>query len=95
METELKYEGYVRRQLQQNQQLNARGEQRIPTGFRFDVIPGLRPETRQKLAAFAPATVAQASRISGVTPADLAIISIWLMKKRGKTTAAPAEAGAT
>lgn len=82
VETELKYDGYVRRQERQNQQLNSRRDQTIPPGFHFAAIPGLRPETRQKLAAIAPATIGQAARVSGVTPADLAIVSIWLMKNR-------------
>jgi tRNA uridine 5-carboxymethylaminomethyl modification enzyme len=46
-------------------------------------IPGLRNESRQKLSAIRPATLGQASRISGVTPADVALLSVWLRKQRG------------
>ncbi len=81
VETDLKYEGYVRRQASQNRQISARDLQRIPDGFDFSRVPGLRPEARQKLQNVRPTSVGQASRISGVTPADLMIISIWLNKR--------------
>ncbi len=80
--TELKYEGYVQRQNRQNAQLGSRYDEPIPSDLDFGRIPGLRPETRQKLAASVPATIAQARHISGITPADLAIIHIWLSKNR-------------
>jgi tRNA uridine 5-carboxymethylaminomethyl modification enzyme len=80
VETDLKYEGYVRRQTGQNQQIGARGDQQIPAGFDYTVVPGLRPETRQKLRTVMPATIGQAGTISGVTPADVAIVSVWLRK---------------
>ena len=88
VETDAKYEGYVRRQTQQNIQLSSRSDQKIPDGFDFSTIPGLRPETRQKLAAVGPITLGQASRISGITPADLAIVSIWLLKNRSSSQTA-------
>ena len=74
------YEGYVRRQLQQNKQISGREAQRIPDGIDFTQIPSLRPETRQKLTAVRPVSLGQASRISGVTPADIAILHIWLRR---------------
>jgi tRNA uridine 5-carboxymethylaminomethyl modification enzyme len=46
----------------------------------YTIVPGLRPETRQKLRSVMPTTIGQAGTISGVTPADVAIISIWLRK---------------
>ena len=78
IETEMKYEGYVRRQTQQHRQLKARETQPIPDDVDYARIPGLRPETRQKLSAARPVNIGQAGRISGITPADVAIISIWL-----------------
>ena len=81
VETEMKYEGYVRRQMQQHRQLKARESQAIPADLDYTAVPGLRPETRQKLSAARPVNVGQAGRISGITPADLAIISIWLGRK--------------
>jgi len=80
VETDFKYEGYAARQSQQNRQLECRQEQVIPDGLDYSKIMGLRSETRQKLAAFRPTSLGQAGRISGITPADVAIISIWLSK---------------
>ncbi len=80
VETDLKYEGYAARQLVQNRQLERRKEQVIPDGVDYSQISGLRSETRQKLATLRPPSIGQAARISGITPADIAIISIWLSK---------------
>jgi len=80
VETDFKYEGYAARQSEQNRQLERRRSQRIPAWLNYDEIPGLRSETRQKLTATRPSSLGQAARISGITPADLAIISIWLSK---------------
>jgi tRNA uridine 5-carboxymethylaminomethyl modification enzyme len=80
LETEFKYEGYVAKQTEQNRALARRDEQRIPEGLDFDTITGLRSETREKLTAVRPTSLGQAARVSGITPSDIAIISIWLMK---------------
>jgi tRNA uridine 5-carboxymethylaminomethyl modification enzyme len=80
VETDFKYEGYAARQSEQNRQLERRGRQIIPDGLDYNKIAGLRSETRQKLSALRPTSLGQAARISGVTPSDIAIISIWLMK---------------
>jgi tRNA uridine 5-carboxymethylaminomethyl modification enzyme len=80
VETEFKYQGYVARQADQNRELALRSLQRIPDGVDFSKIVGLSSETRQKLTSIRPTTVGQAARVSGVTPADIAIISIWLSK---------------
>ena len=80
IETEFKYEGYAVRQTEQNRKLTRAVNQTIPDGLDFGRIAGLRSETRQKLAAVRPTSLGQAARISGITPADLAIISIWLTK---------------
>ena len=80
IETDFKYEGYAARQSEQNRQLERRQEQVIPDGLDYSRIAGLRSETRQKLASLRPTTLGQAGRISGITPADLAIMSIWLSK---------------
>ncbi|MEP7013990.1 MAG: tRNA uridine-5-carboxymethylaminomethyl(34) synthesis enzyme MnmG [Verrucomicrobiota bacterium] len=80
IETDFKYEGYATRQSEQNRQLARRGEQIIPDGLDYGKINGLRSETRQKLSAIKPASLGQAARISGITPADISIISIWLAK---------------
>src|SRR5947208_15643 len=80
IETDFKYSGYAERQSDQNRQLERRQEQAIPNWLNYDEIPGLRSETRQKLATTRPSSLGQAGRISGITPADIAIISIWLSK---------------
>jgi tRNA uridine 5-carboxymethylaminomethyl modification enzyme len=85
IETEFKYEGYARRQSGQNREIMRRNSQRIPDGLDYAKIAGLRSETRQKLTAIRPASLGQAARISGITPADIAIISIWLNKSNIQT----------
>jgi tRNA uridine 5-carboxymethylaminomethyl modification enzyme len=80
IETEIKYEGYVAKQVEQNRVLTRRNLQMIPDGLDFSQITGLRSETRQKLAAIRPTSLGQAARISGITPADVSILSIWLIK---------------
>lgn len=78
VEVELKYEGYVRRQRQQSSLLERSSEVPIPTHLNFDDIPGLRLETRQRLAKVRPATLGALSRTAGITSADASIIRIWL-----------------
>jgi tRNA uridine 5-carboxymethylaminomethyl modification enzyme len=80
IETEFKYEGYATRQADQNREVARRGFQKIPDGFDFGRVIGLSSETRQKLSVIRPTSLGQAARISGVTPADVAIMSIWLIK---------------
>ena len=81
VETEFKYEGYIAKQADQNRVLARRDEQRIPDGLDFGSITGLRSETREKLAAVSPTSLGQVARTSGITPSDVSIISIWLVKK--------------
>jgi tRNA uridine 5-carboxymethylaminomethyl modification enzyme len=80
VETDLKYQGYAIRQSEQNRQVQRRHQQVIPDGLDYNKIAGLRLETRQKLTTVRPTSLGQAARISGITPADVAIISIWLSK---------------
>ncbi len=80
IESDFKCEGYAARQSDQNRQLDRRQHQAIPNWLNYDEIPGLRSETRQKLATARPNSLGQAARISGITPTDVAIISIWLAK---------------
>jgi tRNA uridine 5-carboxymethylaminomethyl modification enzyme len=80
IETDFKYEGYAARQSEQNQQLAGKARQRLPDGLDYGKIAGLRSETRQKLSSVRPTSLGQAARISGITPADIAIIYIWMSK---------------
>lgn len=82
LETDLKYEGYTARQAEQNRTLAGKDNQPIPEGFDFGQVAGLSSETREKLKQIRPTSLGQAGRISGVTPADIAILSIWLTKSR-------------
>ena len=80
VQTDLKYEGYAARQSEQNQRVDRKAHQRIPDGLDYNKIAGLRSETRQKLSTFRPTSLGQAARISGITPADIYILYIWLDK---------------
>jgi len=80
VEADIKYEGYAARQAQHNRELLKKNLQRIPDGLNFAEIPALSSETRQKLSQVRPSTLGQAARISGVTPADISILYIWLYK---------------
>jgi tRNA uridine 5-carboxymethylaminomethyl modification enzyme len=80
VETDFKYEGYSARQSDRNRQIERRQQQLIPSWLNYDEIPGLRSETRQKLATIRPSSLGQVARISGITPADVSIICIWLSK---------------
>src|SRR5438477_1935286 len=86
VETDFKYQGYATRQSDQNRQLECRQQQVIPNWLDYAEIPGLRSETRQKLATARPSSLGQAARISGITPSDVAIISIWLSKNSLRLT---------
>jgi tRNA uridine 5-carboxymethylaminomethyl modification enzyme len=82
VETDLRYEGYVLRQAGQNAKLARDQGRPIPSDIDYEQIGGLRRETRQKLAAVRPDSIAKAGRVSGITPTDLSIISIWLEKNK-------------
>lgn len=82
VETDLKYEGYVHRQAAQNEKLRRDRGRSIPPDLDYEKIAGLRRETRQKLSAIRPPSLGHAAQVSGITPADLSIISIWLQKKK-------------
>jgi tRNA uridine 5-carboxymethylaminomethyl modification enzyme len=74
----IKYQGYIDRQLQQVARLRGLEESRIPADFDYCSLSGLTAEVREKLARFKPDTLGQASRISGVTPAAVAILAVAL-----------------
>lgn len=78
VEIEIKYEGYIARQLRQVEQYRKMEKKKIPLSLDYNDIPSLRIEARQKLIAYRPASVGQASRISGVSPADISVLLIYL-----------------
>ena len=81
LEIDLKYEGYLRREEDQIERQRHQEESEIPRTMTYETIPSLRLEARQKLAAFAPETLGQASRISGITPADISVLSVLIRKQ--------------
>ena len=78
VEIEIKYEGYIIRQLRQVEQYKKMEKKLIPENLNYDDVPSLRLEARQKLKMFRPVSVGQASRISGVSPADLSVLLVYL-----------------
>jgi tRNA uridine 5-carboxymethylaminomethyl modification enzyme len=78
VETEFKYEGYIQRQLALIERQKRHEMKRIPDGFQFQGIPGLSREIVERLTQVRPATIGQAGRVSGVTPAAVAVIATYL-----------------
>ena len=78
----VKYEGYIARQLRQVEEFRRMEERSLPGDMDYETVPGLRTEARQKLAAIRPVSFGQASRISGVSPADMAALMIWAERRR-------------
>ena len=83
VEIEIKYEGYILRQKRQVDQYKKMEKKKIPEDLNYDDIPSLRLEARQKLKEFRPVSVGQASRISGVSPADVSVLLIYLEHIKG------------
>ena len=86
VEINIRYEGYIDRQKKQVLQFEKLEHRKIPAWIDYDDVGSLRNEARQKLKAFLPSSIGQASRISGVTPADVTVLLIYLEKNRGKKT---------
>ncbi len=81
---EIKYEGYILRQLRQVEQYKKMEKKMIPEDLNYDDVPSLRLEARQKLMKFRPVSVGQASRISGVSPADISVLLVFLEHYKGR-----------
>ena len=84
VDIEIKYEGYMARQLRQIEQFKKMENKRIPENIDYDEVPSLRIEARQKLTKYRPVNVGQASRISGVSPADISVLLVYLEHFRNK-----------
>lgn len=89
IEIAIKYEGYIVRQENEVQRFKDLEDKQIPAGFDYLAVPSLRAEARQKFISIRPGTIGQASRISGVSPADLSILMVWLKRSAAEKT--PAE----
>ena len=83
VEIQIKYDGYIRRQLMQVEKAQKMEEKKLPADIDYNEITGLRIEARQKLDKVKPASIGQASRIAGVTPADVSVLLIYLTQKKG------------
>ncbi len=81
VEIEIKYEGYIERQLKQVEQFKKMEKKKIPSDLDYQDVGSLRLEARQKLESYRPVSVGQASRISGVSPADISVLLIYLEQK--------------
>ena len=82
-EIEIRYEGYIQKARREAAKLRAMDRVRIPEDISYDEVDNLSIEGRQKLSTYRPETMGQASRISGVNPADIAVLAIWLKQKEG------------
>ena len=83
VEIEIKYEGYIRRQLAQAQEMRRLEEKKLDENTDYTTITGLRMEAQEKLNKVKPKSIGQASRISGVSPADISVLMIYLKKHGG------------
>ena len=82
VEINLKYEGYIKRQLKQVEQFKKLEAKKIPDDLDYEKVGSLRIEARQKLEAYRPISIGQASRISGVSPADISVLLVYLEQYR-------------
>ena len=74
----IKYDGYISRQIKQVESFKKLEKKKIPEGFDYDEVPSLRIEARQKLKLYSPTSIGQASRISGVSPADVSVLLVYM-----------------
>ncbi|NBK90615.1 tRNA uridine-5-carboxymethylaminomethyl(34) synthesis enzyme MnmG [bacterium 1XD21-13] len=81
----IKYDGYIKRQKKQVEQFKKLEKKQIPESFSYEEVPSLRIEARQKLEKYRPVSIGQASRISGVSPADISVLVVYMEQlKRSK-----------
>jgi tRNA uridine 5-carboxymethylaminomethyl modification enzyme mnmG len=86
VEIRVKYAGYLQRQEQQIEAFRREEARLLPEDADYASIAGLRLEARQKLADIRPRSIGQAGRISGVSPADIAVLLIWLSQRNENST---------
>ncbi len=82
VEIEVKYEGYIEKQLKQVEQMKKLERKLLPTDFDYTQLAGLRLEAQEKLNKIKPLNIGQASRVSGVSPADINVLLIWLSQRK-------------
>jgi tRNA uridine 5-carboxymethylaminomethyl modification enzyme len=91
IEVEIKYEGYLRRQATQVEQRRRLEQISLPLDLDYGAIPGISHESREKLTRVRPTTLAQASRIPGIRPTDIALIAGYLRRSRRLASTTSAE----
>ncbi len=84
VEIELKYEGYIKRQLADIQEMRRLEGKKLPSDIDYQLIKGLRLEAAEKLGKIRPENIGQAGRVSGVSPADISVLLIWLAAGQGR-----------
>ncbi len=82
IEVEIKYDGYIKREIELIERLARLEDTKIPGDFKYNAIPGLSTEIKEKLNKFKPITLGHASRISGITPAAIAVLDVYIKKHR-------------
>ena len=87
VELQIKYEGYIQKQLAQIEQMRKMESKKLPSDLDYSLIYGLRLEAVEKLNKIKPLSIGQASRISGVSPADVSMLAVWLMHEKGERNA--------
>ena len=83
VEINIKYDGYIRRQMKQVEQFKKLEQKKLPEDIDYEDVGSLRIEARQKLEAYRPVSIGQASRISGVSPADISVLLVYLESRSG------------
>ena len=83
VEINIKYDGYIRRQMKQVEQIKKLEQKKLPEDIDYEDVGSLRIEARQKLEAYRPVSIGQASRISGVSPADISVLLVYLESRSG------------
>ena len=83
-EITVKYEGYLKQGLEQIEKAKRLEDKKLPDDINYDEILGLRLEAREKLSRVRPFNLGQAGRISGVNPADISVLIVWLASQSGK-----------
>lgn len=83
VEINIKYDGYIRRQMKQVEQFKKLEQKKLPEDIDYEDVGSLRIEARQKLEAYRPVSIGQASRISGVSPADISMLLVYLESRSG------------
>jgi tRNA uridine 5-carboxymethylaminomethyl modification enzyme len=83
VQTQVRYSGYIDKQHKQVERFASLEKRKLPAGFDYKQIKGLRLEAAAKLTQIGPETVGQASRISGVSPADISVLTVYFSQKKG------------